>query len=117
MEKKHWDFIDNFSTAKSPQQMLGVLAKTYYAQKAGIDPAKLVVISIMPCTAKKYELSRTEEMFASGFKDVDICLTTRELARMLSSRASTSWPSRTVRPTRSSANTPGPARSSAPPAA
>ena len=83
MEKKHWDFIDNFSTAKSPQQMLGVLAKTYYAQQAGIDPAKLVVVSIMPCTAKKYELSRTEEMFASGFKDVDICLTTRELARML----------------------------------
>ena len=83
MEKKHWDFIDNFSTAKSPQQMLGVLAKTYYAQKAGIDPAKLVVISIMPCTAKKYELSRTEEMFASGHKDVDIALTTRELARML----------------------------------
>jgi NADH-quinone oxidoreductase subunit G len=83
MEKRHWDFIDNFSTAKSPQQMLGVLAKTYYAKKAGIDPAKLVVVSVMPCTAKKYELSRTEEMYASGFKDVDICLTTRELARML----------------------------------
>ncbi|BET69404.1 NADH-dependent [FeFe] hydrogenase, group A6 [Opitutales bacterium ASA1] len=83
MEKRHWDFIDNFSTAKSPQQMLGVLAKTWYAQKAGIDPARLVVVSIMPCTAKKYELSRTDEMFASGHKDVDICLTTRELARML----------------------------------
>jgi NADH-quinone oxidoreductase subunit G len=83
MEKNHWDFIDNFSTAKSPQQMLGVLAKTYYAQKAEIDPAKLFVVSIMPCTAKKYELSRTEEMYASGHKDVDICLTTRELARML----------------------------------
>ena len=83
MEKNHWDFIDNFSTAKSPQQMLGVLAKTYYAQHAGIDPAKLFVVSIMPCTAKKYELSRTDEMFASGHKDVDIALTTRELARML----------------------------------
>ena len=83
MEKRHWDFIDNFSTAKSPQQMLGVLAKTYYAQQAGLDPAKLFVVSIMPCTAKKYELSRTEEMFASGHKDVDIALTTRELARML----------------------------------
>ena len=83
MEKRHWDFIDNFSTAKSPQQILGVLAKTYYAQQAGLDPAKLCVVSIMPCTAKKYELSRTEEMFASGHKDVDIALTTRELALML----------------------------------
>ncbi len=83
MEKRHYDFIDNFSTAKSPQQMLGVLAKTYYAKKMGIDPAKMFVVSIMPCTAKKYELSRTEEMYASGFKDVDVALTTRELARML----------------------------------
>lgn len=83
MEKNHWDFIDNFSSAKSPQQMLGVLAKTYYAEKAAIDPAKLFVVSIMPCTAKKYELSRTDEMYASGHKDVDIALTTRELARML----------------------------------
>ncbi|HLP03302.1 MAG TPA: NADH-dependent [FeFe] hydrogenase, group A6 [Opitutaceae bacterium] len=83
MEKNHWDFIDNFSTAKSPQQMLGVLAKTYYAQQVGLDPAKLFVVSIMPCTAKKYELSRAEEMFASGYEDVDLCLTTRELARML----------------------------------
>ncbi len=83
MEKRHWDFIDNFSTAKSPQQMLGVLAKTYYAEKAGLDPAKIYVVSIMPCTAKKYELSRTDEMFASGHKDVDVAITTRELARML----------------------------------
>ncbi|MBI5770505.1 MAG: iron hydrogenase small subunit [Verrucomicrobia bacterium] len=83
MEKRHWDFIDNFSTAKSPQQMLGVLAKTYYAQKLGLDPAKLYMVSIMPCTAKKYELSRTEEMYASGHKDVDVALTTRELARMI----------------------------------
>lgn len=83
MEKRHYDFIDNFSTAKSPQQMLGVLAKTYYAQKIGVDPAKIFMVSIMPCTAKKYELSRTDEMYASGFKDVDVCLTTRELARML----------------------------------
>lgn len=83
MEKRHYDFIDNFSTAKSPQQMLGVLAKTYYAEKLKLDPAKIFMVSIMPCTAKKYELSRTEEMFASGFKDVDVALTTRELARML----------------------------------
>jgi NADH-quinone oxidoreductase subunit G len=83
MEKNHYDFIDNFSTAKSPQQMLGVLAKTYYAQKLKLDPAKIFMVSIMPCTAKKYELSRTEEMYASGHKDVDVALTTRELARML----------------------------------
>jgi len=83
MEKNHYDFIDNFSTAKSPQQMLGTLAKTYYAQNAGIDPSKLYMVSIMPCTAKKYELSRNDEMHASGFDDVDVVLTTRELARML----------------------------------
>jgi iron-only hydrogenase group A len=83
MEKRHYDFIDNFSTAKSPQQMLGVLAKTYYAAKVGWDPAKIHVVSIMPCTAKKYELSRTDEMYASGHKDVDVVLTTRELARMI----------------------------------
>jgi NADH-quinone oxidoreductase subunit G len=83
MEKRHYDFIDHFSTTKSPQQILGVLAKTYYARKLGLDPAKMYVVSIMPCTAKKYELSRTQEMYASGFKDVDVSLTTRELARML----------------------------------
>lgn len=83
MEKRHSDLINNFSTAKSPQQMLGVLAKTYYAQNQNIDPAKLFMVSIMPCTAKKYELSRTEEMFASGHKDVDVAITTRELARMI----------------------------------
>lgn len=83
MEKEHHDFIDNFSSAKSPQQMMGVLAKTYYAQKASIDPAKIRMISIMPCTAKKYEITRSHEMYASGHKDVDIVLTTRELSRMI----------------------------------
>jgi len=83
MEKVHYDFIDNFSTAKSPQQMLGVLAKTYYAKKMGVDPARLYVASIMPCTAKKYELERTHEMYASGYIDVDVALTTRELARLI----------------------------------
>lgn len=83
MEKRHYDFIDNFSTAKSPQQMMGVLAKTYYAQKLGIDPAKLYMVSIMPCTAKKDELGRSDDMFASGHQDVDVAITTRELARML----------------------------------
>ncbi|MFH1067954.1 MAG: NADH-dependent [FeFe] hydrogenase, group A6 [bacterium] len=83
MEKRHSDFINNFSTAKSPQQILGVLAKTYYAQNQNTDPSKLFMVSVMPCTAKKYELSRTQEMFASGYKDVDVSITTRELARMI----------------------------------
>ena len=83
MEKNHQDLIENFSTAKSPQQMLGVVAKTYYCQKMGIDPAHHFQVSIMPCTAKKYELERTNEMFASGYQDVDVTLTTRELARMI----------------------------------
>lgn len=83
MEKRFQDFLPNFSTAKSPQQMMGVLAKTYYAEKMGIDPATIYQVSIMPCTAKKYELERTEEMHASGFKDVDVALTTREFARMI----------------------------------
>jgi iron-only hydrogenase group A len=83
MEKRFSDFVPNFSTAKSPQQMLGVLAKTYFAEKSGIDPASIYQVSIMPCTAKKYEIERTEEMHASGYPDVDLCLTTRELARMI----------------------------------
>ncbi len=83
MEKHHQDFIPNFSTAKSPQQMLGVVAKTYYSEKMGIDPSKHYQVSIMPCTAKKYELERADEMFASGYQDVDITLTTRELARLI----------------------------------
>lgn len=83
MEKRHGDFIENFSSAKSPQQMHGVLTKTYYAEKMGVDPAKMFNVSIMPCTAKKYELERTHEMYASGHKDVDVAITTRELARMI----------------------------------
>ena len=83
MEKYAADFIPNFSTAKSPQQMLGVMAKTYFAQKMGLDPARIHLTSIMPCTAKKYEITRSEEMQASGYQDVDVALTTRELARMI----------------------------------
>jgi iron-only hydrogenase group A len=74
--------LDNLSTCKSPQQMFGVLAKTYYAKKVGIDPAKMVVVSVMPCTAKKFEAARPE-MNASGYQDVDYVLTTRELALMI----------------------------------
>ncbi len=76
------DLLDNVSTCKSPQQMFGALAKSYYPQKAGIDPANIVSVSIMPCTAKKYESARPE-MNGSGYRDVDIVLTTRELARMI----------------------------------
>ncbi len=83
MEKYAADFIPNFSTAKSPQQMLGVMAKTYFAEKMGLDPARIHLTSIMPCTAKKYEITRSEEMHASGHQDVDVVLTTRELARMI----------------------------------
>ena len=83
MEKFAPDFVENFSSAKSPQEMLGVLSKTYYAEKAGIDPAKMVMVSVMPCTSKKYEITRSEEMFASGHQDIDHSITTRELARMI----------------------------------
>ena len=76
------DFLDNLSTCKSPQQMLGPLAKTYYAEKTGLDPAQMVSVSVMPCTAKKFEANRPE-MNASGYQDVDYVLTTRELARMI----------------------------------
>lgn len=76
------DLLEHLSTCKSPQQMFGALAKTYYAQKAGIDPKNIVVVSIMPCTAKKFEAGRPE-MDSSGQQDVDIVLTTRELARMI----------------------------------
>ncbi|HQE04672.1 MAG: NADH-dependent [FeFe] hydrogenase, group A6 [Tepidanaerobacteraceae bacterium] len=76
------ELLDNLSTCKSPQQMFGALVKTYYAEKTGIDPAKIFSVSIMPCTAKKYECQRPE-MFSSGYQDVDVVLTTRELSRML----------------------------------
>ena len=74
--------LPNVSTCKSPQQMFGALAKTYYAEFAGIDPKNIFVVSIMPCTAKKYEASRPE-MCDSGYRDVDVVLTTRELGRMI----------------------------------
>ncbi|MBE0655084.1 MAG: iron hydrogenase small subunit [Bacteroidales bacterium] len=82
IEHTYPDFLKNVSSCKSPQQMFGALAKTYYAQKRKIDPANIVSISIMPCTAKKFEADRPE-MRSSGYKDVDYVLTTRELARMI----------------------------------
>lgn len=76
------EYLPNLSTCKSPQQMFGALAKTYYAEKIGINPKDVYVVSIMPCTAKKYEAQRPE-MNASGYTDVDVVLTTRELGRMI----------------------------------
>jgi NADH-quinone oxidoreductase subunit G len=75
------DLLDNLSTCKSPQQMFGSLVKTYWADKTGIDPAKIYSVSIMPCTAKKFEASRPE-MNDSGYRDVDLVLTTREVGRL-----------------------------------
>ncbi len=76
------DFIDHLSSCKSPQQMAGAVIKTYYANKMGIDPKDIVSVSIMPCTAKKFEIGRPDQS-ASGYPDVDIALTTRELAKMI----------------------------------
>jgi NADP-reducing hydrogenase subunit HndD len=82
IEKFYPELLPHVSTCKSPQQMFGVLAKTYYAQKANIAPENILVVSVMPCTAKKYESARPE-MNSSGYRDVDVVLTTRELARMI----------------------------------
>ncbi len=75
------DLLPHLSTCKSPQQMFGSLAKTYYAEKAGVKPEDIFVVSIMPCTAKKFECQRPE-MNSSGYTDVDVVLTSRELGRM-----------------------------------
>ena len=83
MEKYAPDFTENFSTAKSPQQILSALAKSYWAEKNKVDHTKIHMTSIMPCTAKKFEISRDEHMSASGAQDTDVVLTTRELARMI----------------------------------
>lgn len=82
IELKYPDLLPHLSSAKSPQQMFGAIAKTYYAEKSGIDPAKIVSVSVMPCTAKKAEAARPE-MNASGYRDVDVVITTRELGRMI----------------------------------
>lgn len=76
------DLLEHLSSCKSPQQMAGAVIKTYYAEKMGIDPKDIVCVSIMPCTAKKFEIGR-EDQSAAGVPDVDIALTTRELSRML----------------------------------
>ena len=76
------DFIPNLSTCKSPQQMFGAITKTYFAEKMGLDPKNIVVVSVMPCTAKKFEIGRPDQD-AAGYPDVDISITTRELSRMI----------------------------------
>ncbi len=76
------DQLNHLSSCKSPQQMFGAITKTWYAQKMGIDPKDIVVVGIMPCTAKKFETKRDNQA-ASGYPDVDYALTTRELARMI----------------------------------
>lgn len=76
------DMTENLSSCKSPQQMFGAIAKSYYAEKMGIPKEKMVVVSVMPCTAKKFEIGRDDQA-ANGVPDVDIALTTRELARMI----------------------------------
>jgi NADP-reducing hydrogenase subunit HndD len=82
MEHYNPDFLPNLSTCKSPQQMFGAVAKTYYAEKLGKRPDDVFVVSVMPCTAKKFECQRPE-MDDSGVQDVDVVLTTRELVRMI----------------------------------
>jgi NADP-reducing hydrogenase subunit HndD len=76
------DMTENLSTCKSPQQMFGATAKTYYAEKMGIDPKDIFMVSIMPCTAKKFEIGR-DDQDAAGVPDVDVALTVRELGRMI----------------------------------
>ncbi len=82
IEHMYPEYLENLSTCKSPQQMFGALVKTYYAKARNLDPDSIVSVSIMPCTAKKFEASRPE-MFDSGYRDVDYVLTTRELAIMI----------------------------------
>lgn len=76
------EFLPNLSSCKSPQQMTGAMIKTYWAEKNGIDPKNIVSVSVMPCTAKKFEIGR-EDQSAAGVPDVDISITTRELVKMI----------------------------------
>jgi len=85
VEQFYPQFVENLSTCKSPQQMLGAVIKSYFAQREGIDPAKIYSVSVMPCTAKKFEAQRPE-MLHDGVADVDAVLTTREFARIIRMR-------------------------------
>ena len=81
-EHYHPDMLDNLSSCKSPQQMFGAICKSYYAKNAGVDPKDIVMVSFMPCTAKKFEIQRDDQA-GTGLPDVDYALTTRELGRMI----------------------------------
>ena len=81
-EHEYHDLLDNLSSCKSPQQMMGTVVKSVYAQEAGIDPKDIYSVSVMPCTAKKYEIQRPE-MNSCGYQDIDAVLTTRELGKMI----------------------------------
>jgi len=81
-EHNYPDLLDNLSSCKSPQNMFGAVLKSYYAEKMGIDPSKLFVVSVMPCSAKKFEVKRPE-LASTGYPDVDVSITTREAARMI----------------------------------
>ena len=85
-EHQYPEFLDNLSSCKSPHEMFGAVLKSYYAEKQGIDPSKVFVVSIMPCTAKKFEAQRPE-LSGTGYPDVDVVLTTRELAKMIKEAA------------------------------
>lgn len=84
-EEFYPDMLENLSSCKSPQQMMGAIIKNFFAQKKGIDPKKIYSVSIMPCTAKKFEVTR-EEMMTDGVPDIDAVITNRELVRMLTMR-------------------------------
>ena len=85
MEKFYPDMIPYFSTAKSPMMMLAAMTKTYYAQRQNLEPGDIYHVSVMPCTSKKFEIVRDENMYSSGVQDIDASITTRELARMIKS--------------------------------
>ncbi|HOO22485.1 MAG TPA: NADH-dependent [FeFe] hydrogenase, group A6 [Clostridia bacterium] len=82
VEHNYPDLIPNLSSCKSPQQMFGAICKTYYAEKIGVDPKDMIVVSVMPCTAKKFEKGRADQS-AAGVPDIDIAITTRELAKLI----------------------------------
>ncbi|NLV89283.1 MAG: 2Fe-2S iron-sulfur cluster binding domain-containing protein [Tissierellia bacterium] len=83
VKSQYPDMVEQLSTAKSPQQMFGAIAKTYYAQILNVDPSRIFVVSIMPCTSKKYEAALPVMNDAGTGRDVDVVLTTREIARMI----------------------------------
>ncbi len=85
MEQNYPDMLDNLSTCKSPQQMLGAVVKTFYAERQGLKPEDIYVVSVMPCTAKKYE-AQLPTHSKEGYPDVDAVITTRELARIIKMR-------------------------------